>query len=207
MRPEEKPSAASGVDPVQEQRIDWSRTVQLAKDVRFWIWPLMVGLACFLSRDWVPTAVLWESRSGAPPSVIVVKTVEGLMWPGTLMIAALVGLARAWSGRLALNGAYFFGCLFVVLVSGFLSWERMTYRLSVNAREATVRQHGFYYRTFERGEIVRISTHKTARRGLVRLSPQLELANGTRVVIAGTLAWEWAERLSALWGVPEEEVP
>src|SRR5690606_15381386 len=76
-------------------------TMRLWKDVRFWIWPVMVLVAWFLSRTWTPSAVLWESRPEAPASVIVVQTVEGLVWPGALLIAALVGLGRAWMGRSA----------------------------------------------------------------------------------------------------------
>lgn len=173
------------------------------RDVRVWIWPLALATAWFATKGWIPADVLWQERAGAPASVIAVRSAAALILPSAGLLAALVGLTRAWSGRSLVNGAYLIGCSLVALISGYLSWTTATYRLAASEQRVIVQQHGFYFRTFERGEIARITEHQTSRRGVVRGRPQLELVDGSRVVISGALAWAWADEVSTLWGLPK----
>lgn len=180
----------------------WPTLRRRWRDIRVWIWPVMLGLAWWVLRYWSPEYSVWQSREGAPSSMVVTETARALVLPGAVAIAALVGLARAWSGRSAVNGAYAVGCLLLFLVFGWMLWCGVTHRLYVNERQAEIHLHGLYFRTVARDEVVRVGEEVVVRRGSVRSYPVLETREGGRIRVRGHGDWEWARYLSEIWGVP-----
>ncbi len=172
------------------------------RDIRIWVWPVMLGLAWLVLRHWGPEHMVWRSREGVPPSLIVLQTARALLLPGAVAIAALVGLTRAWSGRSAVNGAYALVCLLLLLVFGGMLWSAASYRLYVNARQAEIHTHGVRFRTVAREEVVRVTEEEVVRRGLVRSYPVLETRAGGRIHVRGPGDWEWAHYLCETWDVP-----
>lgn len=173
------------------------------RDVRFWIWPVTLGLAAWLLREWSPGYAIWESQGSAPFSWRVVRPVEELILPALFMLASAVGVTRAWSGRSALNGFYFLVCALILLVSGALFWVRATYRLEVDDHRARVGIYGFYFRDIERADVKELRWQPARARGIVTWLPALVRHDGTRVMAQGPGAWEWAEEIRTRWGVPE----
>lgn len=171
------------------------------RDVRVWIWPLVLGTAWWLDRDWMPDH--WVRRDPAG-GLIVGSSATALIWPGALTLGAVVGTVRAWSGRSVLTGAYLAACLLVLFVFGALTWSRTSYRLQVDEKQAIVRTHGVHWRTVEKGQLEQVAKVAVVRRGVNVPWPVLVKTDGTRIHVRGPGAWEFAGALARLWDVPAE---
>ena len=172
-----------------------------ARDVRVWIWPLVLGTAWWLDRDWMPDHLVRRDPAGG---LIVASSAAALIWPGALTLGAAVGTVRAWSGRSVLTGAYLAACLLVLLVFGALTWARAGYRLQADGKQAVVRTHGVHWRTVERGQLAQVAQVPVVRRGVNVVWPVLVKKDGTRIHVRGPGAWEFSEALAQLWRVPLE---
>lgn len=172
-----------------------------ARDVRVWIWPLVLGAAWWLDRDWMPDHLVRRDPAGG---LIVASSAAALIWPGALTLGAAVGTVRAWSGRSVLNGAYLAACLLGLIVFGALTWSRAGYRLQAGERQAIVRTHGVHWRTLEREQLAQVVEVAVVRRGINVVWPVLVKKDGARIPVRGPGAWEFADSLAQLWGVPVE---
>ncbi len=169
-------------------------------DLRLLIWPIALGLISFFQLDWLPSSILWESWQTAPFSIVVAHTTDTLIVPGILAATALIGAALARGKDSALNGLYLSVCLILALIAGAITWSTASFRLYATSDSAQIRTHGFYFRTFDRSEVVRLdSLEIRSGRGIIRQYPKIECADGRSVNIRD---WEFAHRLAQEWKIP-----
>jgi len=138
--------------------------------------------------------------------MVITSSAGALVWPGAVVLAALAGAVRAWSGRSVLNGAYLAGCLLLLAILGGVLASRLTFRLEADTRRATVWLHGFYRREVLRAEALGFETETVARRGVVRAFPVLRLRDGSNVRVRGAGDWAFAAFVVRTWRLPLEKV-
>ena len=177
----------------------WSKLVAPLRDIRVWIWPVVLGIAWWLDREWRPSYFLWSGRFDV---LMAGSSAAALIWPGALTLAASIGAVRAWSGRSAMNGAYLIVCLLMALVFGAMTLSLMSHRFRADGTRVTVRMYVAYARSMERAELAAIEEHKVGRGRINRVFPVLVAKDGTKIHLRGPGAWEFAEALAEKWKLP-----
>ncbi len=183
-----------------------SEIIAALRDIRVWIWPLMLAVAWWLDREWRPIYFLWRHDSGV---LIGGSTAAALILPGALTLAAVIGAVRAWSGRSAANGAYFLVCLLAALVYGSMTLSLVSHRLRADNTRVTVRMYVVYARSLERAQLAGIEERRVVRGSINRVFPVLVAKDGTKIHLRGPGAWEFTEALAEFWNIPvtpEKEV-
>ena len=175
--------------------LPWRRLAGL----RVAVWLFAAAALWFSRREWTPHYLYWQSWPGHPWQLQAMRPSLALAPAAIVFAAALAGAARAWKGRSMLNGAYLAFCLLVLPVSGATAWVIGSQRLAASDARVDVRLYGFYFRSLDRPDALRVDVQPYRVRGNTGYHPVIIRRSGGRLHL---IDWQFTHQLAQRWQLP-----